>query len=196
MRRVFFKKESSRLSEREMSHLKSIALAGDEAEIKEAVGLLSAEELRELAREVLRERASEAVETLQTCAPCYELLSGGGYDPVALLETLRDSIGTRGAQMDIDESGGGGSQRGQGYETCIRFGPNQFLTGTSLNGMTVRESQLQVILHELAHSAGDVIPPDCNNPSESMRNQHRITRACLPETYERIKVQESALSSQ
>src|ERR687886_424664 len=92
--------------------------------------------------------------------------------------------------------GGGGarrdpSQRGQGYETRIRFGPREFLTGLSLEGMTLAESQLQVILHELAHAAGDVIPPDGGNAPESVRNQHRITRACLPETYERIKGEET-----
>jgi hypothetical protein len=31
-----------------------------------------------------------------------------------------------------------------------------------------------------------VIPPDGGNPQESVRNQQRITRACLPETQERI----------
>ncbi|HEX8097606.1 MAG TPA: hypothetical protein VF507_06200, partial [Pyrinomonadaceae bacterium] len=117
---------------------------------------------------------------------CRALLSAGGYDPVELLSAFRERVGLRGAQMDIDESGGGGSQRGQGWETEIRFGPMNFLTGLSLDGMTLRESQLQVILHELAHAAGDVIPPDGGNPAESVRNQERVTRACLPETYERI----------
>jgi hypothetical protein len=190
-RRIFPKTKASRVGEVERAHLKSIALADDEAKIKETVAALAPEELRALAREVLRERAGEAVEVLRTCAPCHELLSGGGYDPVALLETLSRSIGHARARMDIDESGGGGSQRGQGYETHIRFGPREFLTGTSLDGMTLRESQLQVILHELAHAAGDVIPPDGGNAAESMRNQHRITRACLPETYERINAQNS-----
>jgi hypothetical protein len=186
MRRIFFKRESSRPDEAERARLRELALTREGALIGEAVSELEPEELTELAREVLRVRASEALELLLTCAPCYALLSGGGYDPVALLETLRASIGRRGAQMDINESGRGGSQRGQGYETEIRFGPREFLTGTALDGMTVRESQLQVILHELAHAAGDVIPPDGGNPAESVRNQHRITRACLPEVYERI----------
>ena len=140
---------------------------------------------------VLRVRVGEAINLLRGCEPCYQLLSGGGYDPVELLETLRASIGEADAQMDIDESGRGGSQRGQGFETRIRFGPQEFLTGTSLDGMTIHESQLQVILHELAHAAGDVIPPDGGNAAQSMRNQHRITRACLPEIYERINAQGS-----
>ena len=158
----------------------------DETELRARITELSPAEIKELARIVLRERIGEAIEVLQNCPPCRELLSGGGYDPVALLQTFRGRVGRRDAQMDIDPQGGGGSQRGQGYETWIRFGPCEFLTGLSLDGMTVRESQLQVILHELAHAAGDVIPPDGGNPAESVRNQHRITRACLPETYERI----------
>ena len=170
-----------------MARLTSLALTKDEAELTEALSTLGPVELREVAREVLRVRSGEALEVLRGCAPCYELLASGGYDPVALLGKLRDTIGRPRAQMDIDESGGGGSQRGQGLETHIRFGPTEFLTGTSLDGMSVRESQLQVILHELAHAAGDVIPPDGGNPAESVRNQQRITRACLPETYERIK---------
>ena len=189
--RLFSSREGSSMNEAEMARLKEIALAGDEAEIKEAVSTLAPEAVKELAREVLRVRVGEAIDLLRGCAPCYQLLSGGGYDPVALLETLRASIGEAGAQMDIDESGRGGSQRGQGFETRIRFGPQEFLTGTSLDGMNVHESQLQVILHELAHAAGDVIPPDGGNAAESMRNQHRITRACLPEIYERIKMKKT-----
>ena len=158
----------------------------DEADLRARLTELSAVELKELARIVLRERIGEAIEVLRNCPPCHELLSGGGYDPVALLQTFRAGVGRRDAQMDIDPQGGGGSQRGQGSETWIRFGPREFLTGLSLDGMTVRESQIQVILHELAHAAGDVIPPDGGNPGESVRNQHRITRACLPETYKRI----------
>jgi hypothetical protein len=177
----------SRLSEAEIAELTSIALTKDEAELKKALSTLGPVELREVAREVLRVRSGEALKVLQDCAPCYDLLASGGYDPVALLGKLRDNIGRPFAQMDIDASGGGGSQRRQGFKTRIRFGPGEFLTGTSLDGMTVRESQLQVILHELAHAAGDVIPPDGGNPAESVRNQQRITRACLPETYERIK---------
>ncbi len=184
-------KEASRLSEAALAELTSAALNKDEAEIKESLASLAPEELREVAREVLRVRAGEALEILSNCQPCHELLSGGGYNPLALLATLRESIGQPSAQMDIDESGRGGSQRGQGYETHIRFGPREFLTGTSLAGMTVRESQLQVILHELAHVAGDVIPPDGGNAAESVRNQQRITRACLPETHERIKDENS-----
>jgi len=168
----------------------------DPASIHEAIANLSKLEIKELAREVLRKRADEAIEVLQTCDSCHELLAGGGYDPIELLETLRNSIGEKSAQMDIDASGRGGSQMGQGYETRIRFGPVNFLAGTSLDGMTVRESQIQVILHELAHAAGDVIPPDGNNPEESLRNQHRVTRACLPETYERIGRQYSGVRSQ
>jgi hypothetical protein len=179
----------SPMSEEDGARLKRIARLDNQAEIEEAVGALSSSELKGLARGVLRERAGEAIEILRTCAPCRALLSGGGYDPVELLEALRGSIGRRDAQMDIDESGHGGSQRGQGFETRIRFGPREFLTGISLDGMTVRESQLQVILHELAHAAGDVIPPDGGNAPESVRNQQRITRACLPETYERISSQ-------
>ncbi|HEY0547705.1 MAG TPA: hypothetical protein VGC91_20150 [Pyrinomonadaceae bacterium] len=194
-RRISFGKASS-LSESEMARLLEIALANDEAQLRESVSALAPDELRELAREVLRVRASEAIDTLRTCAPCQQLLSGGGYDAAALLETLRASIGRAGAQMDIAESGGGGSQRGQGYETRIRFGPREFLTGTSLDGMTIRESQLQVILHEVAHAAGDVIPPDGGNAAESVRNQHRITRACLPEVYERINAENSGLRTQ
>lgn len=177
----------TRLTEAEMARLKTIALADDAGRAGEAFNALAPVELREVAREVLRERAGEAIEVLRRCEPCYALLSSGGYDPIHLLEKLRDNIGRPFAQMDIDESGRGGSQRGQGYETHIRFGPREFLTGTSLDGMSVRESQLQVILHELAHAAGDVIPPDGGSPAESVRNQERITRACLPETYERIK---------
>jgi hypothetical protein len=194
--RLLSGRAGSRMGEAEMVRLKEIALADDEAEIKEAVATLAPGALKELAREVLRVRVGEAVELLRGCAPCYQLLSGGGYDPVALLETLRASIGEAGAQMDIDESGRGGSQRGQGFETRIRFGPQEFLTGTSLDGMTVHESQLQVILHELAHAAGDVIPPDGGNAAESMRNQHRITRACLPEIYERINGENSGHRTQ
>ncbi len=185
--RILGRAAVSRLSEAEMAQLTSIALTKDEAELTEALSTLAPVELREVAREVLRVRSDEALKVLQDCAPCYELLASGGYNPVALLGKLRDNIGRPFGQMDIDESGGGGSQRGQGFETHIRFGPREFLTGTSLDGMSVRESQLQVILHELAHAAGDVIPPDGGNPAESVRNQQRITRACLPETYERIK---------
>jgi hypothetical protein len=194
-RRIFLSKPSS-LSESEMARLLEIALADDEARIRESVAALAPDELRELAREVLRVRASEAIDLLLTCAPCHQLLSGGGYDPAALLESLRASIGRGGAQMDIAESGGGGSQRGQGYKTQIRFGPREFLTGTALDGMTIRESQLQVVLHELAHAAGDVIPPDGGNAAESVRNQHRITRACLSEVYERISAENSGLRIQ
>lgn len=186
--RIFFKRKSSSLSDGELSRLTDIALADDAARIEESLTALAPHALRELAREVLRVRASEAIDLLRECASCHQLLSGGGYDAAALLETLRASIGKSGAQMDIAESGGGGSQRGQGYDTRIRFGPREFLTGTALDGMTIRESQLQVILHELAHAAGDVIPPDGGNAAESVRNQHRITRACLPEVYERIAV--------
>jgi hypothetical protein len=197
MGRIFSGDKTSGLKKEELADVKSIATLGsDPAEIARALAPLSPLELKHLARNVLWERAGEAIDLLRDCATCRELLSEGGYDPVELLETLRDSIGQPDAQMDIDESGLGGSQRGQGLETRIRFGPLEFLTGTSLAGMTVRESQLQVILHELAHAAGDVIPPDGGNPQESMRNQHRITRACLPETYERIDSQQSVVSSQ
>jgi hypothetical protein len=173
----------------ELMRLRETAMTGEPPLILEAIAALSAGELTELARVVLRERIGEAMEVLSACAPCRQLLSGGGYDPVAMLLAFRERIGEPGAQMDIDESGGGGSQRGQGFETWIRFGPVNFLTGLSLDGMTLRESQVQVILHELAHAAGDVIPPDGGNPQESYRNQQRITRACLPETYERISGQ-------
>lgn len=170
----------------EMQRLRAVALTGDGDLIREAVVDLAPAHVSEVAREVLRERVREAIDILQHCQPCHALLSGGGYDPVALLDALGQSIGRRFAQMDIAPGGGGGSQRGQGYMTQIRFGPRDFLLGTSLAGMTIRESQLQVILHELAHAAGDVIPPDGGDAQESLRNQHRITRACLPETYERI----------
>ncbi len=166
--------------------LERVATLDDPALIREAISELSKTETKELARAVLRRRTDEAIEVLRACDSCRELLAGGGYDPIELLETLKNSIGKKAAQMDIDASGRGGSQMGQGYETRIRFGPLNFLAGTSLDGMTVRESQIQVILHELAHAAGDVIPPDGGNPAESLRNQQRITRACLPETYERI----------
>ena len=164
--------------------------APGEAEMLKALDGLSTVELKELARVVLRERVGDAIEVLRTCAPCRELLSSGGYDPIELLDTFRGNIGRRGAQMDVDESGGGGMQRGQGFGTRIRFGPREFLTGTSL-GMTPHESQLQVILHELAHAAGDVIPPDGHDAEESVRNQERIARACLPDAYARIKNQGS-----
>jgi hypothetical protein len=176
----------ARLDEGELMRLKEMALSGEPPAILEAIETLAPGELTQLARVVLRERIFDAIEGLRDCAPCRELLSGGGYDPIAMLLAFSERIGQRGAQMDIDESGGGGSQRGQGFETWIRFGPINFLTGLSLDGMTLRESQVQVILHELAHAAGDVIPPDGGNPQESVRNQQRITRACLPETYERI----------
>lgn len=181
--------QSSRLSESDWSHLEEIALkADDPARLIEILDALSPAETKELARSVLRERAREAIKILKSCETCRELLSGGGYDPVDLLAALRDSIGRKkGAQMDIDAKGGGGSQRDQGYETRIRFGAREFLTGLSLQGMTLRESQLQVVLHELAHAAGDVIPPDGGNAHESIRNQQRITRACLPEVYKRIR---------
>ena len=177
---------TSRLCANEIERLAEIALQDEPVELERTLELLNEVEIKELAREVLRERAREALEVLRNCASCRKLLSSGGYDPVRLLETLRENIGRSEAQMDIDESGCGGSQRGQGFETCIRFGPREFLLGRSLDGMTVRESQIQVILHELGHAAGDVIPPDGNNAAESVRNQHRITRTCLPETYERI----------
>ncbi len=176
--------------------LERLIALDDPASIHEAIADLSKREIKELAREVLRKRADDAIEVLRTCDSCHELLAGGGYDPIELLETLRNSIGEKSAQMDIDASGRGGSQMGQGYKTRIRFGPINFLAGTSLDGMTVRESQIQVILHELAHAAGDVIPPDGNNPAESQSNQHRITRACLPETYERIGRQYSGVRGQ
>lgn len=176
----------ARLSHEELSRLRRIALAEEPPLILEAISGLSSAEVEELAREVLRERVGEAIQLLRDCAECRALLSRGGYDPLEMLEVFRARIGERGAQMDISEDGGGGSQRGQGFGTRIRFGPLNFLTGLSLGGMTLRESQLQVILHELAHAAGDVIPPDGGNPEESVRNQERITRACLPETYERI----------
>lgn len=184
---IFTDEGSSSLNEEEMARLKDLALQAETgAEIEEALAALTPFEIKELARSVLRERAGEAIEILQRCEPCRTLLASGGYDPVELLQALRDNIGRRNAQMDIDESGRGGSQRGQGFDTRIRFGPREFLTGTSLDGMTLRESQLQVILHELAHAAGDVIPPDGDDWRESVRNQQRIARACLPETYERI----------
>lgn len=152
----------------------------DDAEsVRGAIAGCSAREIKQLARSVLRLRADECIEILRTCATCHALLASGGYDPVHLLTYLRDSIGRRGANMDIAPEGGGGAQRDQGYETWIRFGAREFLTGTSLAGMTVPESQRQVILHELAHAAGDVIPPDGGDPEESVRNQHRITRLCL-----------------
>ncbi len=191
--------KSSRLSKSDLSRLAQIALKEDDpTRLIEILDSLSTAQTKELARSVLRERAREAIEILESCEPCRNLLSGGGYDPVDLLATLRDSIGRKkkGAQMDIDASGGGGSQRDQGYETWIRFGPREFLTGLSLDGMTLRESQLQVILHELAHAAGDVIPPDGGNAEESLRNQQRITRACLPEVYERIRKEKTAARSQ
>lgn len=184
------------LAASEMERLTLIALTGDPVSVGEAIRELTARELTELARVVLRERINDAVEVLRACASCRDLLSGGGYDPVEMLLAFRGRVGERDAQMDIDESGGGGSQRGQGFETWIRFGPANFLTGLSLDGMTLRESQLQVVLHELAHAAGDVIPPDGGNPQESVRNQQRVTRACLPETYERISGQQSAISGQ
>ncbi|HEY0006103.1 MAG TPA: hypothetical protein VGB17_15090 [Pyrinomonadaceae bacterium] len=193
--RLFSGSGRSRLSEEEFSRLRRIALADDPALISQAIGNLSAEEVRELAREVLRERIGEAMSTLRDCDSCRELLSSGGHAPIEMLEEFRLRIGQRGAQMDIDEEGGGGSQRGQGLRTRIRFGPANFLTGLSLSGMTLRESQLQVILHELAHAAGNVIPPDGGNPQESVRNQQRITRACLPETYERISRESESLES-
>ncbi|HEV7857952.1 MAG TPA: hypothetical protein VGO91_04920 [Pyrinomonadaceae bacterium] len=190
------KESGSRPGEGELMRLRETALLCEPSLILEAVATLAPGELTELARVVLRERISDAIEVLRACAPCRDLLSGGGYDPIEMLLAFRERIGQRGAQMDIDESGGGGSQRGQGFETWIRFGPINFLTGLSLDGMTLRESQVQVILHELAHAAGDVIPPDGGNPPESVRNQQRITRACLPETYERIRSQEPGASSQ
>ena len=174
------------LSEGEAAHVEEIEGLADPTLIEEALAALKPAEVRRLARGMLWKRAGEAIEILRSCGPCRELLSGGGYDPIELLEALRNSIGQRDARMDIDVSGGGGSQRGQGFETEIRFGPNNFLSGIALDGMSVRESQLQVILHELAHAAGDVIPPDGGSATESVRNQHRITRACLPETYRRI----------
>jgi hypothetical protein len=189
------KDRGSRPDEGELMRLRETALSGEPSLILEAIQTLSHGELTELARVVLRERIFDAIEVLRDCAPCRDLLSGGGYDPVAMLLAFRERVGHRGAQMDIDESGGGGSQRGQGFETLIRFGPINFLTGLSLDGMTLRESQVQVILHELAHAAGDVIPPDGGNPQESVRNQQRITRACLPETYERIRSQEPGAGS-
>ncbi|MFN2455893.1 MAG: hypothetical protein ABR577_16915 [Pyrinomonadaceae bacterium] len=183
---IFNGNESAAVKKNTQALLDRVAAMDDASLIREAIGDLSASEIKELARGVLRLRAEEALEILRACDSCRELLSSGGYDPVHLLETLSNSIGAKSAQMDIDASGRGGSQRDQGYDTRIRFGPREFLTGTSLDGMTVRESQLQVILHELAHAAGDVIPPDGNNPDESQRNQQRITRACLPDVYERI----------
>jgi len=183
------KDTGSRPGEGELMRLSETALLGEPSLILEAIATLAPGELTELARVVLRERVGEAIGVLRDCAPCHDLLSGGGYDPIEMLLAFRERIGHRGAQMDIDESGGGGSQRGQGFETWIRFGPINFLTSLSLDGMTLRESQVQVILHELAHAAGDVIPPDGGNPPESVRNQQRITRACLPETYERISRQ-------
>lgn len=170
----------------EYARLSDAAFAGDHGTVSDAFDKLEPDFMRDVARNVLRARVDEAVEVLRGCEPCRELLSSGGYDPIELLEELRKNIGRARAQMDIDESGQGGSQRGQGYNTRIRFGPRNFLLGTSLEGMTIHESQLQVILHELGHAAGDVIPPDGGNPEESMRNQHRITSACLPDTYERI----------
>jgi hypothetical protein len=167
----------------------------DPASIHEAIANLSKLEIKELAREVLRKRADEAIEVLQTCDSCHELLAGGGYDPIELLETLRNSIGE-------NQRNGHRRQRarwlanGTGLRNTHTLWPVNFLAGTSLDGMTVRESQIQVILHELAHAAGDVIPPDGNNPEESLRNQHRVTRACLPETYERIGRQYSGVRSQ
>ncbi len=186
LKNIFPSKEMAAAKKEAPALLEQIAALDDPAAIHEVIANLSKREIKELARGVLRQRTDEAIEVLRTCDSCHELLAGGGYDPIELLETLRDSIGEKSAQMDIDASGRGGSQMGQGYDTRIRFGPVNFLAGTSLDGMTVRESQIQVILHELAHAAGDVIPPDGNNPAESLRNQQRLTRACLPETYERI----------
>src|SRR4051794_9900223 len=105
-RRIFGGGKASSLSESEMARLLEIALADDEAQLRESVAALEPRELRGVAREVLRVRASEAIDLLRTCAPCHQLLSGGGYDPAALLETLRASIGRAGAQVDIAESGG------------------------------------------------------------------------------------------
>jgi hypothetical protein len=184
--RIFPGAGLKRLSDAEMMRLKHVAMREEPEAIREALEGLSPAEVKQLARGVLGERVGEAIDLLRQCSSCHELLSSGGYDPLEMLELFRTRIGQRGAQMDIDESGGGGSQRDQGFQTRIRFGPINFLTGLSLPGMTLRESQLQVILHELAHAAGDVIPPDGGNPQESQRNQRRITRACLPETYERI----------
>ncbi len=191
LRRGNFGSSESGLNEAELERLTDLALSSDENSLREATALLEPADLKIPAREILRIRSADAVELLRGCEPCRSLLSSGGYDPIALLEEFREKIGQRLAQMDIDESGRGGSQRGQGRRTRIRFGPREFLTGTALEGMTIRESQLQVILHELAHAAGDVIPPDGGNWEESVRNQHRITRACLPETYERIRTQET-----
>lgn len=166
--------------------IRRISMLDDPDEVRKTLAGCSPVDVREVARGVLRERIREAVELLRACEPCHTLLSGGGYDPVEMLTRFLERVGRRGAQMDIDPRGCGGLQHGQGYETWIRFGPAEFLTGTSLAGMTVRESQLQVILHELAHAAGDVIPPDGGDAGESLRNQRRITRVCLPAAYQRI----------
>ena len=160
-----------------------LARLDDPSSVRAAIEGCSASELKRIARSMLSLRTDECIEILRACASCHALLAAGGYDPIHLLTYLRASVGRRGANMDIAPEGGGGAQRDQGYETWIRFGAREFLTGTSLAGMTVPESQRQVILHELAHAAGDVIPPDGGNPAGSVRNQHRITRACLPAAY-------------
>lgn len=155
-------------------------------EIEAALAGINSRELTRLARAMLWHRAGECIELLRERPSCSELLASGGYDPIDLLTHLRLGIGRRGANMDIAPEGRGGAQRDQGYETWIRFGAREFLIGTALASMSVPESQRQVILHELAHAAGDVIPPDGGDPQESVRNQHRITRACLPDVYRRI----------
>ena len=157
----------------------------DADEIEAALAETDARGLTRLARAMLWHRAGECIELLRECSSCSELLASGGYDPVHLLTHLRSGIGRREANMDIAPEGRGGAQRDQGYGTWIRFGAREFLTGTALAGMSVPESQRQVILHELAHAAGDVIPPDGGDPQESVRNQHRITRLCLPDVYRR-----------
>lgn len=161
------------------------------AEMDAALNDLSPAEQKELARIVLRERVDEAIETLRACATCRELLSRGGYDPIALLAEFRQNIGRAfWAQMDIDPQGLGGAQRGAGYNTWIRFGPREFLTGIGLPGLTIRESQVQVILHELGHAIG-ALPADGHDGRESLRNQERIARACLPAGYARITGQKA-----
>ena len=155
-------------------------------EMDTALNQLSPAEQKELARMVLRDRVDEAIEALRTCAACHELLSRGGYDPIAMLTEFRQNIGrVLWAQMDIDPKGLGGAQRGVGYGTWIRFGPREFLTGIGLPGLTIRESQVQVILHELGHAIG-ALPADGHDWRESLRNQERIARACVPAGYARI----------
>ena len=183
------------LSDEKQSQLRAYATLETAEELNAALDMLTPAERKELARIVLRARVDEAIATLRDCDSCRELLSRGGYNPVAMLEAFRGNIGRKWAQMDIDPQGFGGAQRGAGFDTWIRFGPREFLTGIGLPGLTLRESQVQVILHELGHASGG-LPSDGNDYEESYRNQQRIARACLPEAYARISVENSELGMQ